>query len=199
VSLFVQETLRSIVGNGSGYYNPTPFQWLDRRRGKLDEAEIQQHKQNRKPVKLNFFQPFLYILQPDVAVLLLFSGLCYTNFYCYLASTTKQFNLHYGLNELQIGLCFICTGVGTIVGANIEGKVLDRDYRIISTRFQENHPGSDEKSIDFPIFHARFRTLWIHLIIVQALTILYGWCFTLNAHLAVMLIIQFFGKCKSMS
>jgi hypothetical protein len=100
------------------------------------------------------------------------------------------------LDELQIGLCFICTGVGTIVGANIEGKVLDRDYRIISTRFQENHPGSDEKSIDFPIFHARFRTLWIHLIIVQALTILYGWCFTLNAHLAVMLIIQFFGKCK---
>ncbi|KAI8877166.1 MFS general substrate transporter [Backusella circina FSU 941] len=196
VGLFVQESLRSLVGNGAGYYNPTPFQWLARRRGKLDEELLERIKQNRNPAKLNFLLPFLYLLQPDVLIILVFAGLHYTCFYCFLTSTTKQFSIHYGLTELQIGLCFICTGVGTIVGSNLEGKLLDRDYRIIAKKIEDAVDNGEyegpNRIEDFPIYYARFKSIWIPTIIIQALTILYGWCFILNAHLAVMLIIQFF-------
>jgi hypothetical protein len=194
VGLFVQESLRSLVGNGAGYYNPTPFQWLARRQGKLDEDLLEKIKQNRNPPKLNFLLPFLYLLQKDVLVCLVFAGIHYTCFYCFLTSTTKQFSIHYGLSELQIGLCFICPGVGTIVGSNLGGRLLDRDYKIIAKRIREADSIEGAEKTEFPIYYARFKSIWIPLIVIQALTILYGWCFNLNAHLAVMLIIQFFGK-----
>jgi hypothetical protein len=198
VSIFVQETLRSIVGNGSGYYNPTPFQWLARRRGKLDEELIEEIRKKRNPPKLNFFSPFLYLLEPDVFILLFFSGLHYFLFYCYLTSITNQFIIHYGLSETQIGFCFLASGFGTIVGSILEGRLLDRDYRIVSEQIKENNSENNLNegltTAEFPIFRARFRSLWIPLSITQLIALVYGWCFVVNAPLPVMLVLQFFGK-----
>lgn len=190
----IPETLRVLVGNGSGYANPTPIQWLARRRGKLDEEEIATIKAaNISRPKMNFLAPFIYLTELDVFITLWFNGVVYTIAYCYMTSTTKQFSVHYPyLSELVIGVCFLCMGMGFIVGAAIKGRFLDRDYRIFMERFRRDHP--DAPDTEFPIFEARLESLWINLVVICGLTILYGWMFTINAPLVVPLVIQFFSK-----
>lgn len=105
VHLFVPETLRSLVGNGSGYASPAPFQKLACRRGQLDEEENAQIKAAnglRRP--MNFLAPLIYLTEPDVAVALTFSGFLHCSMYTFMTSTTNQLAIHCNLTELQIGL-----------------------------------------------------------------------------------------------
>jgi hypothetical protein len=195
VFFVVPETLRSLVGNGSGYANPTPSQWLARRRGKLDEEKIAAIKavsEQSRP-KMNFLAPFIYLTEADVFIGLWFNGVVYTIVYCYMTSTTKQFSIHYSfLSELEIGVCFLSMGVGIIVGSFLQGRLLDYNYRIVKKKFIEEHP--DKPLSSLPIHKARLGVLLPHLFLVTALTIIYGWLFYINAPLEAPLIIQFFGK-----
>lgn len=191
VGLFVPETLRSLVGNGSGYANPTPTQWLARRRGLLDEDKIEAKKASNGPrPKLNFLTPFIYFAEPDVFLILWLNGLAFTLFYCFMTSTTKQFSIHYPyLSELEIGVCFLSMGLGTISGSFLKGRLLDYDYRRVSKKFKRDFP--DKPDSEFPIFVARLRSLWVNLIFMEVATLVYGWMFVINAPLPVALVIQF--------
>ncbi|KAG0163302.1 hypothetical protein DFQ28_000183 [Apophysomyces sp. BC1034] len=181
VLLFVPETLRSLVGNGSGYANPTPFQWWAHRKDIKQKASLR-----RFLVLPNFMAPFRYLFEPDIFIGLLFNGLHYAAYYCYLIVNTNLFETQYGLNSLQVGLTFLCNGSATIIGSLIQGKVLDRDYRIT----KEKHSADTE----FPIHWARLRSVWIHAALAQIVTLLYGWCAQIHAPLAVLLVLQFIGK-----
>lgn len=186
VGFFVPETLRSLVGNGSGYANPTPFQWIARRRGKLDEKQIAKVKANVVRSKMNFLAPFTYIMEPDVFLVLWYNGLVFTVFYCFMTSTTKQLSIYYSyLSELEIGLCFMAMGVGTISGSFVRGKILDLDYRKVKNKY----PNATEN--DFPIFEARLRSIWINVFFMQAAIFVYGWMFIIHAPLPVPLVFQF--------
>ncbi|CAO3701709.1 unnamed protein product [Rhizopus microsporus] len=192
VGLFVPETLRSLVGNGSGYANPTPWQWIARRRGNLDEKRIQETKErNPKRTKMNFLKPFTYLLEPDVFVILLYNGLHYTGVYCSLTSMTKQFSIHFPfLSETSIGLCYLGQGCGSILGSYTRGKILDYDYKKVRNAFREKYPDRPER--DMPIFKARFRTIFVNVVMCEIITIFYGWCFEWNVRLPVILVLQFF-------
>lgn len=192
VSLFVPETLRSLVGNGSGYANPTPSQWIARRRGKLNEEEITEIKSKVGPRKpMNFFQPFLFLLEPDVFLLLFLGGVFYMVYYFILTSMTKQFSINYNLSELQIGLCFICQGVGTILGSFVHGKILDRDHKNYTKKVKAENPDAEVNC-----YTSRLRSIWYTLFIADTMPIIYGWIMYIKAPLPAPLVIQFFGKKK---
>lgn len=183
VGLFVPETLRALVGNGSGYANPTPFQWLHQRRHPSTILNLDR----RKPFQYtNFLKPFQYLLFPDVILILLLGGLSFMAYYTCLVTTTKQFSLHYDLTAFQIGFCFLSQGGGTIVGSFIHGKILDRDFKKTKTE----RPDLGE----VPFYFARLKHSWWYLVTQQVITLVYGWAYYLNAPLAVMLILQFIGK-----
>lgn len=191
MGLFVPETLRSLVGNGAGYANPTPWQWLLRRRGKLDEVKIAKIKQEAGPRRpMNFLQPFIFLTEPDLFLALLFNGMLYMSFYFFLVSTTKQFSLRYNLNELQIGLCFLSQGVGTILGSFVKGRFLDRELRNYNRKLKEKGLGDES----FSYYRARLGSCWISLIFADTMPIVYGWCMYINAPLPVPLVLQFLSK-----
>lgn len=213
IFFFLPETLRSLVGNGSGYANPTPVQWLQRRMNK--RGRRQSCDTARDPVQLpntlklakvatqssiarmkkvpNPLRPLSFLLQPDVAAALTYNALHYAVYYCYLTSLPSLFSQLYGLNQLQQGLCFIVQGVGCISGSLVEGRILDRDFRIIAKRVGQNVSRS-RLPLDFPIFKARLRTAWVHALLFQLVTIAYGWSLYANAHMAVPLVLQFISK-----
>jgi hypothetical protein len=161
IVFLLHETLRSLVGNGTGYANPTPTQWLYRRLKGSDEVDTADTKRFRQFP--NILKPFTYAFQPDVGLCLIYNGMSYSVFYAMLAAYSRLLETTYNLNELHAGLCYIPTGIGCITGSLLEGKILDRDFRIVS----EQH-GYDSKvlkrgnlDLDFPIYKARLRTILI--------------------------------------
>ncbi|KAI8987470.1 major facilitator superfamily domain-containing protein [Mycotypha africana] len=139
----------------------------------------------------NVTQPFLYLLEKDIFCALIYNAIHYATYYCYLTSTTSQFILLYKMNQIQIGLCFLCQGVGCIIGSFVTGKILDRDFRVVAKQSCHANVTRGKLPVDFPIFKARLRSMWIVAAAIQIITLFYGWMLQIHAHLAVALVLQF--------
>ena len=203
ILFFLPETLRILVGNGSIIANPTPIHWLKQKLNnnkgsrtaisENGESKSNSHQYGSFP---NPIRPILYLLEPDVFIALLFNALHYCIYYCYLTSMPSLLSSIYGLNELEVGLCFLVPGVGSVLGSFCEGRILDHDFKSVAKQHgldQDEQRVSGKLAEGFPIFKARLRTAWVHAILAQAVTIIYGWCLYVNAHLAVALVLQFIG------
>ncbi|CAO0795031.1 unnamed protein product [Mucor circinelloides] len=202
IFFLLPETLRSLVGNGSGYANPTPIQWWRRRQAQKkhqeqpytddDSSTIHDIKKPNRFLQIpNVTQPFLYLFEKDVICALVYNGIHYATYYCYLTSTTSQFVLLYNMSEIQIGLCFLCQGVGCILGSYCEGKLLDHDFKKTAAESGFGNATRGKLPTEFPIFRARLRNMWISAGLIQVITLFYGWMLHIHAHLAVILVLQF--------
>lgn len=134
------------------------------------------------------FQPLLYAKEWDVLVLLLLYGVQYGACYAMTTSMPYLFSRVYQLNESLIGASYLANGIGCIVGSVFQGKVLNYNYkRLMQFHYtDENH--------DFPIEHARLRTLWTHAMLFNVLFVVYGWMLYFKIHIAIVLSIQFIRK-----
>ncbi|CAO3680217.1 unnamed protein product [Umbelopsis ramanniana] len=196
IFLFLNETLRSLVGNGSGYANPTPFQWLKRRRD-ARKSGPQEYAQARLPEakkkSLNPFQSLLYLREKDVAILVVYYAFQYGGIYCFTTSVPAIFAEIYGLDDMQIGLTYLANGFGCVFGSVIQGKLLDRDFRIIAIKhgMDPSKVKSGKLTPEFPLEYARLRLGWIHVLTYNVILIVYGWCLHVKAHLAIVLVLHF--------
>ncbi|KAL1932431.1 hypothetical protein VTP01DRAFT_8109 [Rhizomucor pusillus] len=191
--MFLPETLRSLVGNGSGYASPTPIQWVKRQiSGQTAPSPASSWK--RFMSLPNFLEPLKYFLEADLAAVLLYLALHYAVYTAVLISMSSMFPDLYGLNQLQVGLCYLVQGFGCILGSFSAGRLLDHDYRVFARKRgldAETKKGA-KIPLDFPIYWARLRTTWIQSGVIQIVTIIYGWMLWIHAHLVVPLILQFF-------
>ncbi|KAI8145766.1 major facilitator superfamily domain-containing protein [Fennellomyces sp. T-0311] len=193
VFILLPETLRTLVGDGSGYANPTPVQWLRKRLLKRRQYEGGKNMSQRRKFP-NPFLPLKYLTERDVAVALMYNTFHYAVYCCYTTSTSSLFSSVYKLNELETGLCFLSPGMGCLLGSLVEGRALDHNFRITELRhkYTEQRPQKIENlSEEFPVFSARFRTAWIHAPLVQLVTIVYGWSLHVSAPLPIPLALQF--------
>jgi hypothetical protein len=137
------------------------------------------------------------LLQIDVFVGLLFTGLLYSCYYCYMLSATSLLNDYYGLTTIQIGLCFIPSGVGCVAGSFVAGKIMDRSFRAALDRYKTVHGSEVDRAnipLAFPIYHTRLHTTWPFFLAAQGVTLVYGWLFHVHAPLAIPIIFQFISK-----
>lgn len=185
------ETLRSLVGNGSIYANPTPFQAWNKYRANKKKVDLQElaittklnnkagflqsdlsfyssktayrsdscsednvvctknpgaglntakdsgsnsHVSNGNHSKRflsspNLFQSLAYLKEKDIAVLLFYNSLQYAGLYSVLTSLTGLFTSIYGLNEFQVGLCFLSNGFGASIGSFTAGRLLNWKFK----------------------------------------------------------------------
>lgn len=134
------ETLRKLVGNGSGYANPTPYQWY-RRRDDIEKCmtipkditnEVKDSMHVSKPRMFpNPLNSLKYLKEKDIAIITLYYSFQYTGLYCVLTSLTDLFSDIYKLNDLQIGLCFLSNGLGAALGSFSSGRILNWKFKKI--------------------------------------------------------------------
>ncbi|KAI8060855.1 major facilitator superfamily domain-containing protein [Gongronella butleri] len=198
LTLFVPETLRSLVGNGSIYANPTIWQWWKRRaaiKKNQPVAPCASSFLSRLRNVPNFLRPFLFVLQLDVFLVLLYNGVHFMALYYYLVSSPSQFAERYGLSTVQVGLCFLGQGAGSMLGSLTSGRALDYIYRRTLEKYKQEHQGvvveRGKIPIDFPIYRARTLLMVPAGLCVQLLTIIYGWMLQINASLGGLIVIQF--------
>ncbi|KAI9320479.1 major facilitator superfamily domain-containing protein [Dichotomocladium elegans] len=183
------ETLRALVGNGSGYANPTPFQWWCSAKAKNNNPSTRISSSSRSLRLSSFLAPFLCIKEKDVLTLLVHYSAQYAA--CYTVSTSIPFVLshRYGLDEMLIGFCYIPMGIGCVAGSVFQGKMLNRNYDAFRARFSVI--SFDPSQVEIPIEQARLRTVWVHALVFNLLLVVYGWCLYIKAPLGSVLAIHF--------
>lgn len=196
LAIFLPETLRSLVGNGSGYANPTPIQWWrHRKERKRNGTAIKATRPHMtwKQWLLGPLQPLMYAKEKDILILLVYYSVQYAACYTVTTSVPYLFSNLYGLNDMWTGLSYFPNGIGCIVGSIVQGKILNYDYRRMQQRLSiVSQIGLSDSSI--PLERVRMRSTWFHAAIFNILLVVYGWCLYVKAHLAVILVIHFIRK-----
>ncbi|PKY02610.1 putative MFS transporter [Aspergillus campestris IBT 28561] len=213
--LVVPETGRVVVGDGgvvpAEWWRMSVWQWVTARRrrsppssgGSMVEGGAggggggpeTTRGDDRCPRKLAFPNPlpaFAILLEMDALIIISFVGLAMLANVALLTSTPTLFGKLYGLNVLQIGLCFLPLGVGACIGAILNGKLLDLNYRRTAHRLGitvDRKKGEDLRR--FPIEQTRLQTFFPIMALATLTFLPYGWVLQRRAHLAVPLILQF--------
>ncbi|KAI8316358.1 Itaconate transport protein [Colletotrichum sp. SAR11_240] len=204
---FLPETMRSIAGNGSirldGMYRPLA------RYIRGDPEYVEQGSVKSSPRKkvtfMTFVEPLRLLIQKDILINLVFGGIIYAIWSMVTSSTTGLFKESFGLNELQIGLCYLPNGLGTIVGSTIVGKLMNKDFAAAEAAYKSARNEQSKKKLsskdvpaDFPIERARLQRLPWAVVIFVITTAGYGFSMaypsitSLGGWIAVPLVLQFF-------
>jgi len=149
--LFLPETLRSLVGDGS--YTPSAIYrpWVSIiGRNRLSSSPID------KPPKKTFANPLRLLTYPDILLILFYNGILYSVFYGVMATISVLFQKSYPfLNETDIGLCYLAIGGGMVFGSLLSGKILDRDYQAIKKEMIRKAEAEGEKGIRLRMLRER--------------------------------------------
>ena len=211
VGLFLPETARVLVGNGNSggencwwqeSWSSVIMRWLFAEKNKT-KSKSQEGQNRDSPVTpgksilqrcrvINPLACLQVMFHPDTFFALWIQGSFYLVDYTVVAAMPDIFKDIYHFNELQTGLTYVPRGVGIIAGGFCIGKIMDYNYKTVARKIDWN---IDEVAGDdlqhFPIERARTRGSYFLLIISTAVLVGYGWAVTKQAHLAIVLILQF--------
>lgn len=172
IALFLPETLRSIAGNGS-IPVPRRLRAVVPVVGRKATQKVADTESRAKPKQS--VNPFILFTYPDVIVLLTFTGLVYAVNYTITATISSSFaKIYPNLSETVLGLCYLPTGAGMIIGSTVTGKVLDWEYDRIKKRTGNA----------FTIEYARLRLMPYYLTLFVMCVIGWGWTIQAKAHMA---------------
>ncbi|KAK9776141.1 putative Major facilitator superfamily (MFS) profile domain-containing protein [Seiridium cardinale] len=177
VYIFLPETLRRLVGNGS-----IPLSGIHRPLITIVGRNRQSANTQAPNVRKLSINPFILFTYPDVVIALIFTGVIYSVNYSIMATISSSFaNVYPWLSETLLGICYLPTGLGMIVGTQVTGRLLDWEYAKIK-KIHVDGP--------FPKEYARLRTMPLHLVIFVATVIGWGLALGKGAHVAVPLVLS---------
>lgn len=211
VGFGLPETARSIVGNGDVKATGWGKSWWShlRRESKtkcnakdtrsmsetLGEKDRGAKTGPGKKAKFKMANPMAAIrilFWKDTALVLWMAGSPYAVWYAVQASIPPIYKDIYHFNELQIGLCYLTGGFGTVSGGYLNGKLMDWNYRATARSIGHTiDKVSGDDLNDFPIERARARGSYYLLAIYIAALAGYGWSVQAHTHEAVPLILQY--------
>ena len=186
--LFLPETARKVVGNGS---RPAPS-W---------NLSILQLCTRPKPSPAtnphigfpNPLKTLIILFDKEVFLILLGNSFAFAGYYAASTSITSQFASIYHFNDVQIGLCFIPVGAGSLIAAYTQGKIADWNYRRHAHRSGITISTTHRQNMDeFPLERARTEVI-LPLVLVEGLAMIaYGWVLHYETNLAGPLILLLF-------
>lgn len=194
VFVFLPETQRYIAGNGS-----VPLHGVDKPLiyciWRQPYTRTQGKTYNRQKLHWKaFIEPLKWLRNKDVICLLGVGGAVYTVQSMVTASQADIFTKTYQLNDLYLGLSFLPTGLGTIIGGQFKGWIMDRDMRAAQNEYRKvnnlphDHTIKVAECSDFPLEKARLR--WMPYIIAAFIAFTIGYGFSLRTHIAAPLVLQ---------
>ncbi|KAI9740169.1 MAG: hypothetical protein M1834_004747 [Cirrosporium novae-zelandiae] len=199
--IFLPETLRSHVGNGSlpaKGLAKSPLAYIQRRRhhSKTSIAPPSLPLYSKKPKpKLDFLAPLRVLTGKSVISAILFLSIYYAVWQMTVTALSTLFKRTYHLTEIQIGLTFIANGVGCIIGTLTNGRFLDISYRRLKRQWESELTGQEDplssSSSSFPLERARLGTLWYWSALQCIAVLIFGWTLDQRVHIAVPIICTF--------
>lgn len=188
------ETCRNVVGNGSipaRGINQSVISWYRQRKLAKhstlveDDHEPADARPAKAKISINPLATFKILAEKESGIILLYNGFFFTGMMMTTTSIPTLFKEAYNLNELDVGLCYIASGIGSLFSSLTMGHVVDWNFRRHAKRL--NMPISKGKQQDltnFPIERVKLEiVLPGHVIGILGL-IMFGWTVNFQIHLA---------------
>ena len=209
IGMALPETGRSVVGNGGAEVRRWRRTWWDilKEKRKVSKDPVAEEKVDggkeseydgcnvtRKEGfrMMNPWTCLRIIFWKDTAVVLWMSSSPYAVWYCVQTSIPPIYKDTYGFDELQIGLAYLTGATGVILGSYLNGKLMDRNYKVTARSIGHSIDKISGDDLDnFPIEKARARGSYYLLIVYVCALVGYGWGIALHVHESVPLILQF--------
>ncbi|KAK4232887.1 major facilitator superfamily domain-containing protein [Achaetomium macrosporum] len=198
LGLFLPETARSIVDNGS--IRPPrwdlslwdPFLGAKRRTNCVKRAEGLIGP--RKAV-INPFTTLKICVEKEASIVLLANGIAFAGYYAVASALPSQFAKVYNFDDLRIGLSFIPIGVGSGLATMVVGRAVDwnfaRHSRLLGLTPEQAKKKNHELG-DFPIERVRCEIALPILVFASVCSITYGWVLDYETNVAGPLVLLFF-------
>lgn len=195
-AIFVPETSRNVVGNGSipaRGVNMSVLGYLERRKLASD-IEGQSSIQPKETGNFHFPNPLrtLSILrEKESAILLVYNGIFFNGYMLLCVALPYMLKRYYGYNELQVGLCYLPTGIGSLVAAVGAGRLVDWRFAVHAKKVgMEIVQGKQQDLSDFPIEQARIDVVGPAHLLGTTAFILFGWLVHLRVHIGALLVVS---------
>jgi multidrug resistance protein len=205
--LFLPETARNVVGDGSTPAQPwnRPFIHYIQRQGVKNDAASSKDSVDRpdssdSPKKIehklrfpNPLKPLVLVFHPNSIIVLLVTGVIMGGNMTVLSSITEIYTAQYGLDELEIGLCYITLGTGSIVASVITGRLLDWNYKRMAAKLSSDPTSEHVGTADsVPVEKSR-SMVTIPLVVLGSVTVLaFGWVLKFGEPLPAPEVLLFF-------
>lgn len=186
--LFFPETARDVVGNGSippKKWNKPLIGYIFRQATSRTESDASVNTPKSKIGFPNPFKALTIVFQKDISIILFSNALLFAAFYDVSAAIPSMYHHLYGLDDLQIGLCYVPFGLGATIASIVNGKFLDYNYRRIAKKL--GFPVVKNKNTNlrgFPIEKARLQIAFPLMMIGSIAVIAFGWFLEFGIHLA---------------
>lgn len=186
------ETKRSIVGNISvvpkRFINRAPILLAPFFRSKLVN---QTESVSQEKSKFDILSLFKIMLLPEVACALFPSSIVFTTWTMSLTTYTTILLNEYHYKTLHIGLSYLPSGLGSLVGSLVCGRILDRVYRIDKENFEKQYPDIETRP-NFNIYRARLKMFLFPCISMTVFTVIFGWTLEYHESVAIVMVSMFF-------
>ncbi|KAI1279075.1 MFS general substrate transporter [Xylaria sp. FL0933] len=191
IILFMPETQRNIVGNGSG-----------RCRGVYWSVPYMLQSQAVKKSRVDIKRPRRYYPNPLACLPILRNRESLTIVVMYAITYAVKLTLQtslgaqalqiYQLNYLDGGLIYLPSGVAGGIGSYMTGRFLDRNYRKAKEQlFGSSNTDPSNHLPKTTLIKSRLKGIYVLVIVTAAGTLGYGWALATRAHISIMLILQF--------
>ncbi|KAF2140823.1 uncharacterized protein K452DRAFT_351588 [Aplosporella prunicola CBS 121167] len=201
--VFLPETLRALVGNGSvpcgDIIRKYPLALYQHRYQRRSSSMPPQQFSDLPPKKpINILASLQVLVDKRVVPIIAFLSFYYMAWQVSITVLSSLMKTTYGLDDTKIGLTFIANGVGAMVGTISTGKILDYDYRAIQRKCAAA-AATTGREVAIPLDTARLRTVWVWSAMQVASLLVFGWSLDRRVHLAVPIIATFFTGWAAMS
>jgi MFS family permease len=205
-ALFMPETCRAIVGNGSlppqSWNRPLIAYIKSFRKEKLahraETPTVQRSSQNRP----GLLSSIPIILDKEAFLVLIYAGVYFAGYIIIITSLPQQLASTYHFNSIQVGLCYLPLGVGPLLFRPFVGRIMDANFRRYARKTGVDIIKDKQQSIgEFPIERVRLEVALAFTYLSTASIIPYGWVMNLqHPPLAAVLVLLFIvGVCTSAS
>ena len=198
--LFLPETCRAVVGNGSippPILNMSLSDHLRLKSRKEQGAEIEQRQpqmqRGRSQLRIpNLWPTFKIAGNLESFLVLMTNAFARASFYAITTDISASFHGIYGFNAIQVSLIFIPIGLGGVASALVMSKLIDwnfkRHERSVS---MPNSPRTAQDLTDFPIEKARLELGLPLYLATASLVIAYGWLLESRVRIAGPIVVLF--------
>ncbi|KAL1306231.1 hypothetical protein AAFC00_004322 [Neodothiora populina] len=208
--IFLPETSRVVVGDGSlppPKYSISLISYLQQRRQRRKGIPprvdaMPKETPSGRSRRANPLATLSVAHDRAGFMILLYAGLHYAGYFAVLSTLSTELAARYGLDSLQVGLCFLPIGIGAMASRITVSIIIDRNFRrharaaAAAAGEEELYESERQKRIDpkkiGDIERARLQVAIPAVYASCALVIAYAWTMDKRTPLAVPLVLLFF-------